>query len=343
MQKTIIQKLVLIIGLLLSVIMVEAQPNVKDNSSKENVAPDYSNLYYWAAHPWKLDPSDSVPTPLKDQYIKDSVADVFFVYPTTYTDNNFVGWNASVNDVIINDKTDKTSILYQASAFNERCRVFSPRYRQAHIKSFYIDSTTAKPYFDKAYEDIDAAFQYYLTHFNEGRPIIIASHSQGTVHAARLLKNYFEGKELSKKLVCAYIVGMPIPKNYFTSIPVCKDAKATGCFVGWRTYKNGYVPEYVKKEAFESVVVNPLTWTTDSIKAPSSLNKGGVLKNFNKIIPGVVNAKISGHILWTCKPNVFGKIFIRQKNFHIGDINLFYMNIRENIQERLQTYIQNNH
>jgi hypothetical protein len=307
------------------------------------VAPDYSNLYYWAAHPWKLDPSDSVPTPLKDQYIKDSVADVFFVYPTTYTENNFVGWNASVNDVIVNDKTDKTSILYQASAFNERCRVFSPRYRQAHIKSFYIDSTAAKPYFDKAYEDIDAAFQYYLTHFNEGRPIIIASHSQGTVHAARLLKNYFEGKDLSKKLVCAYIVGMPIPKNYFTSIPVCKDAKATGCFVAWRTYKNGYMPEYVKKESFESVVVNPLTWTTDSIKAPSSLNKGGVLKSFNKIIPGVVNAKISGNILWACKPNVFGKIFIRQKNFHIGDINLFYMNIRENVQERLQAYIQNNH
>lgn len=341
LHKTIQRFLFILVGVL-TIGVVYAQPNIPADKSIENVAPDYSNLYYWAAHPWKEDPSDSVPAPLKNQYIKDSVADVFFVYPTTYTDKTFTGWNASVNDQVINDKTDKTTILYQASAFNIRCRVFSPRYRQAHIQSFYIDGSTAKPYFDTAYADIQKAFDFYLKHYNQGRPIIIASHSQGTVHAARLLKDFFEGKELSKKLICAYIVGMPIPKNYFTSIPVCKDSSATGCFVGWRTYKKGYTPEYVKKETFESVVVNPLTWTIDPVQAPSSLNKGGILKNFNKIVPHVVNAEISQHILWTCKPNIFGKIFIRQKNFHIGDINLFYVNIRENMQERIQVYMKNN-
>jgi hypothetical protein len=39
--------------------------------------PDFSDLNYWAAHPLKLDPSDSVPACIKNE-IKDSLADVFF-------------------------------------------------------------------------------------------------------------------------------------------------------------------------------------------------------------------------------------------------------------------------
>jgi hypothetical protein len=43
--------------------------------------PDYSNLNYWAAHPWKKDPSDSVPKPLRVGFIKDSAVDVFLYIP----------------------------------------------------------------------------------------------------------------------------------------------------------------------------------------------------------------------------------------------------------------------
>ena len=87
--------------------------------------------------------------------------------------------------------------------------------------------------------DLKTAFQYYLDHYNQGRPIIIASHSQGTTHAERLLKEFFEDKPLKSKLVVAYIIGMAIPKNYFSSLGPCKDSTQTGCFVGWRTYKKG--------------------------------------------------------------------------------------------------------
>ena len=45
---------------------------------------------------------------------------------------------------------------------------------------------------DQAYEDVLAAFDYFLANFNDGRPIIIASHSQGTVHGARLLADRFD-------------------------------------------------------------------------------------------------------------------------------------------------------
>lgn len=301
--------------------------------------PDYSNLNYWAAHPWKKDASDSVPKPLRSHNNADTNVDVFFLHPTTLTNKNDERWNATIDDADINKKTDNSTILYQASVFNENCRVFAPRYRQAHIKCFYLPKEESVKYFDTAYEDIRNAFLFYLNNLNNGRPIIIASHSQGTKHAARLLKEFFEDKPLKNKLVCAYIIGLPVPDNYFTSLKPCKDSTSTGCFVSWRTYKRGYTePNFVAKENFKAIVINPLTWTSDTAFIPSSKNRGGVLLKFNKIIPHVVNANIHHNILWTSKPNIFGKIFFTKKNYHVGDINLFYMNIRQNIKTRIMAF-----
>ncbi len=311
-----------------------ALPN--NTFSAANTLPNYSNLNYWAAHPFKKDPSDSVPKPLRKNFMQDSAVDVFFVHPTTLTAKDDNRWNAPVDDDAINLKTDNTTILYQASVFNEQCRVFAPRYRQAHIKAFFIIEKEAEPYFEMAYADVKNAFEYYLNHYNGGRPIIIASHSQGTKHAARLLKEFFDGNILQNKLVCAYLIGLPVPHNYFTVLPACNNASSTGCIVSWRTYKTGYTePNFVAKENFKAIVVNPLSWLTDSAYVTAKNNTGGVLKNFNKIVPHVVDAQINNNILWTSKPNVFGKIFFTKKNFHIGDINLFYMNIRENVRERI--------
>jgi hypothetical protein len=92
------------------------------------------------------------------------------------------------------------------------------------------------------------------------------------------------------------------------------------------------------KENFSAVVVNPLTWKISDEYAPAKLNKGGVLQKFNKVVPEVVDAQIHGNILWSSKPDVLGKMFITQKNFHIGDINLFYINIRENVVNRTEQY-----
>ena len=190
----------------------EAQTlNIDIESNKEL---NYSNLTLWAAHPWKKDNSDSVTIALKKE-VRDSSVDVFFIHPTTYTNKKFKNWNASISDETINNKTDQSTILYQASVFNGSCRIFAPRYRQAHINAFYISKEESDKYFDIAYNDIRNAFLYYLKYYNHGRPIIIASHSQGTLHAGRLLKEFFENKELINQLVCAYLVGMPIPEDYF--------------------------------------------------------------------------------------------------------------------------------
>ena len=330
-------KIVLIFVLGLQVKNLYAQTNYS--------ASKYGNINLWAAHPEKKDFSDSVPKELKLNNIgyssEASDVDVFFIHPTTYTQKSFSSWNASLDDSILNNKTDRGTILYQASVFNGSCRVFAPRYRQAHINSFFINQDVAQKYFDTAYQDIKEAFIYYMEHYNNNRSIIIASHSQGTVHAARLLKEFFDDKLLSKKLVCAYIIGMPIPENYFEKIPVCDSANQTGCFVSWRTFKEGYRPNFVEKEKVKMAVVNPLTWERNEEKISSKKNLGGILKNFNKIVPCVVSARVYGNILWTSKPNMIGKILLINKNYHIGDINLFYLNIRENIKERIKNYKPN--
>lgn len=313
------------------------QPNVFSGKKAEKI--DYSKLSNWAAHPDKNDPSDSLPISISDDKMANDQVDVFFIHPTTLTDQKDSSWNADIYDVELNNKTDNSTILYQASAFNAVGRVFAPRYRQVHIRGFFTDSNVVKDYFELAYQDVASAFQYYLEHYNNGRPIIIASHSQGTWHAKRILKMFFDQKELQKKLVCAYIIGFPVEENYFKTIPVCSDSNQTGCFVSWRTFHSGYVPDFVKKENFKALVVNPLSWKTDGDYVSKEKNFGGVMYNFNKITKHVVDAKISGNILWSCKPDIFGKILLRNKNYHIGDINLFYMNIRENTKCRLNAYL----
>ncbi|MEQ1554386.1 MAG: DUF3089 domain-containing protein [Ferruginibacter sp.] len=301
--------------------------------------PNYADLHYWAAHPWKKDPSDSVPKPIRNFIVEDSTVDVFFIHPTTLTANKDKRWNADIDDATLNAKTDYSTILYQASAFNKQCRVFAPRYRQVHIRAYYVPLKSVITYFDTAYEDVKNAFEYYLKNYNNGHPIIIASHSQGTTHAAHLLKDFFENKPLQNKLVCAYILGMPIAENYFSTISMCKDSSATGCFVSWRTYHRGYVePLFVAKEEFKAAIINPLTWTMDTALVSSNKNMGGVMLKFNKIIPNVVNSNIHHNVLWTSKPNVFGKFLYTQKNYHVGDINLFYMNIRQNVKTRIDAF-----
>jgi hypothetical protein len=305
---------------------------------EKNSIPDYSNLDYWAAHPWKNDPSDSTSKSLRCQKI-DSLVDVFFLHPTTYTDVRF-GWNANINDAYINAKTDYSSMLYQASVFNQHCRIFAPRYRQAHISAFFINNDDTKAALDTAYSDIKRAFEFYLEHYNNNRPIIIAGHSQGAMMGERLLKEFFDGKPLQQKLVAAYIVGWPISQNSFEKIPVCNDSLQTNCFCGWRTFKKNYIPIYIRNEPTISFVTNPLSWTTTNEYIGSGKNKGSVLRNFNKIISNTTDAQIHNGVLWVNKPKFPGAIFYRSRNYHIGDINLFYMNTRENVEQRIFSYLK---
>lgn len=301
--------------------------------------PDYSDLNYWAAHPCKWDPSDSIPTSLFNQE-RDTLADVFFLHPTTYTTGTMSNrQNASIDDKILNAKTDYTTILYQASVFNQHCRVFAPRYRQAHISSFFMkDTNLANESFDIAYNDLKTAFEYYLQHWNQGRPIIIAAHSQGSKHAERLLKEFFDSKNLKEKLIVAYIIGWPVPNNYFSKLNMCNDSLETGCLCSWRTFKKGFTPYYIKSEKGAVLVTNPLTWKTTKEYASEKLHTGSILRDFNKIYVHSTDAQISNGMLWVSRPDFPGSVFYLSRNYHIGDINLFYINLRQNIEQRIRSY-----
>jgi hypothetical protein len=293
-----------------------------------------------------VDPSDSVPASIIKQYKPKQLADVFFVHPTTYLDPAMPnGWSGSLKDIALNIKTDYTTILSQASIFNEVGLIYAPRYRQAHIKSYYpvskVDTINALAAFELAYLDVKRAFEFYMANHNQGKPIIIAAHSQGSTHAKRLLKEYFDGKALSKQLVSAYIVGMAIDPKEFSNLKACNTPTETGCICAWRTYKEGYLPPFVEIEKFNSIVTNPLTWSSNQTSMHRKANEGAVLYNFKKVIPRVAGATNHKGILWTPKPRFFGNILYNTSNYHIADYNLYYMSVRKNAMDRALQFSNN--
>lgn len=312
----------------------------KEAAPNTGPAPDYSKPEFWAASPRIHDTSDSIPQFLKGE-IRDTRADVFFIHPTSYFPDEAGAWNASLTDTEVNQTTGYRSILFQASVFNGSCRVFAPRYRQAGMKTFYVMGTPeADRAFGLAYSDIRKAFQYYLDHENHGRPIVVASHSQGSLHAIRLLQEFFDGTPLQQQLVCAYIVGYRIEREAFKHIPAGERFDQTGCFVGWRTYAIGEFPKGIERENGNSVCVNPLTWKTDPAPAPKELHRG-IMSGFETLVPATVSAVIEpgAGILWVDTEVVLEEREGKLKNYHTYDYNLFWMNIRENVKHRIDAFL----
>lgn len=308
--------------------------------------PDYSLETSWAALPGMKDSADRVPAQSHQQDLQGwARADVFFIHPTSFLKKTEKsdGWNADIRDEEINLETDKGSILNQASIFNGAGSVYAPRYRQAFIYSYFSeDKQSGKQALDLAYADVKSAFEYYLHHYNGGRPFIIASHSQGTTHAIKLLQDYIDDKPLAGKLVAAYIVGMDVYDTLYTKLKPCSDANETGCYVTWRTYAYDYfLPGYIMPDRLP-VCTNPLTWTTAGELASRELNKGGVLWKFDKVIKHVCDAQVKDGVLRIHEPRFRGRAFFNFKNYHIVDYNLFYLNVRENAINRTEKYFLKN-
>ena len=306
--------------------------------------PDYSRKDHWASLPDKKDAADSIPlkSDLYDEQATAS-ADVFFVYPTIFTQKPMgpYVWNADVNDAAIMRKIQEGTILNQASIFNGACRVYSPYYRQAHLSAFYTTQLDdASHALNLAYEDVKKAFQYYLDHYNSGRPIVIASHSQGSYHTMRLLKDFFDGKELQKQLVMAYLVGRAIPQDAFAYIKPCFDEAGTGVWASWNTFSRDYTPKNYEKYYLKALSINPLLWNAAEEFAPKEMNHGGVGLKFT-MVPRLADAQNHSNLLWINKPYVNGRNLLRTKIWHRADMNLFYMNIRENVALRVKVFVEN--
>jgi hypothetical protein len=328
--------------------------------------PDYSQVENWAALPGKQDPADMIPAGIEAKDIQGSApADVFFIHPTGYLQGT--SWNSPM---IVESGTEENTawmLANQASAFNGCCNIYAPRYREASIFS-YLGTTDEErdAVHAVAYQDVEQAFEYFLREYNDGRPFILASHSQGTHHARRLLKDRIDNTPLARELVAAYIIGstvIPISAEYLdsmTDIGPCTTATDLGCVIHWDTYGDGGDTPDRPEQA--SLCTNPISWTSFENKVPAVLNKGAVP------ISGKYNMNLNGddlplnaglpplqepllrHTWAQCRDGtlyvadqaetVFGELTIgAEKNYHGLDYALFYMDIRENAKVRVNTFL----
>lgn len=335
-------------AILLATCFIACSPKIKTLSvhfdeSPVPPKPDYNNPTHWASLPTKRDAADSVPlkSNLKDEQATAN-ADVFFIHPTifTYTPTDQYQWNGDVNDQVLNTKTQLSTILNQASIFNGSCKIYAPYYRQAHYHAFITTNRDdAKRALDLAYGDVRTAFDYYLKNYNSGRPIVIASHSQGTVHAERLLKEYFDGKELKNQLVMAYLVGRAVSPNAFATIKPTEKPDEAGVWASWCTFGREFYPSRYNDYYKGSQSTNPLLWSSSKEFAPKELNLGGVGLHFT-FAPQAADAQNQDGMLWINKPYIRGRAFVKNTNWHRADMNLFWMNIRENVKLRIEKYFQ---
>lgn len=311
--------------------------------SRPRTRPDYSNERFWIALPDRHDAGDTIPMGCdipEDQ--AHAQVDVFYVHPTVYLVGN--AWNADLDDKKVNANCD-ACVCNQASAFNNCAKIYAPRYRQGHLKCFTRGGQQGQDALDTAYADVKKAFQYYLDHYNNGRPIILAGHSQGALHVSRLLEDFFDGKPLMQQLVAAYPIGFIVSKSKYKQIPPADSATQTGCFITWNTVAWGQDTVGAYKAYRGNPCVNPLTWMQTSSPADYALHKGGLPFDWQKgIQKNCVRTQVHGTLLWVDFPSgdIRHLFYHLASSYHVSDVNLFYMNIRENAVQRVKAYTSKN-
>lgn len=299
------------------------------------LTPNYDNLTTWAILP------NTYPENLKQwQTNTDTLkVDVFYIYPTLNIEDKDLRWNVPVTDATQNEKVINKAVYFQASAFLNSGELYVPYYRQAHLRSYKLYNTGGKEALNLAYSDVKKSFITYLEKYNHGRPIIIASHSQGTTHAIKLLKEFFDGKPLQDQLVAAYIPGIGVKKNEFKHIDYMISPTQTGGFVSWNTFKKNYYPKAYEEWFAETVVSNPINWNEKS-ESQLSDHKGFLFTN-SKLYTQAVQVFVKEGVLWIGLPHFPYRLFVLgKKEYHQGDINLFWEDIRENASLRVDSYLK---
>ena len=269
------------------------RPQGQFSADRLPIAIDYSSLSGWAAHPDKEDKSCFLPDVAGLSTAGEAAADAFYLHPTSYFGNQ---WNASPADGKAKELVDELMVPAQASAFNGCCRIFAPYYRQATFYSFLRESKDGRRALELAYSDVKRAFEYYLEHLNQGRPFFLVSHSQGTLHATRLLEEVIDPGPNAGQLVAAYVPGFRFPlekARRFRQIKICADPLDVNCLIAWDCYLEGQNPHSVvnrtehyyqgrwKRVSGKPVVgVNPLRWSGDLSPTPAELNLGAVSLTF---------------------------------------------------------------
>lgn len=355
-----------------SLMGVVLKPEGPFDAAKASPAPDYADAASWAALPEKEDPSDWLPqgyveadNPLRDQ------VDVFYIHPTGFFGTK--NWNAKMGQRSTPGIPTEAMLASQASAFNGVGLVYAPEYRQATLYSFIEgerepEKNNGKQALDLAYGDVARAFDYFIAHYSKGRPFILASHSQGTCHALRLVAEKIDGTPLQEQMIAAYLIGFGVPMDYFDreykTVKPGTEPTQTGCIITWDTLREGlpikigafhrYASGWELATGKERLCVNPLTWTTGEERAPASQNHGALITDMGglqspTLTPDMLKAVEPAKTWAQCKDGAlyvadlsgtpFDTMMSTGGNYHLFDYHLFWVNIRENALARAQAWM----
>ncbi len=315
--------------------------------------PAFARSASWIARPGLGDdPSQWLPDGTSPEQTARPAA-VFFVHPTTYLQRD--RWNAPLDD---KESQDRAALFVrsQASAFNHVAEIWAPKYRQAAYGAFLLKNEDANQALDLAYGDVVKAFDSFIETVAAGRPIILAAHSQGSLHLLRLLTD--RKAHLNNRLVAAYVVGWPVGIQSdlpATGLPPCARAEQTGCVLSWQSFAEPANSSLVtgswvgtrgltgiRRTAEDMLCVNPVSGTTGGQSAPAA-NPGTLVPTLDlssaSLEPGRVGARCSdGFLLVGGAMPAMGPYVLPGNNYHVYDYALFWGAVRSDAARRLAAW-----
>lgn len=302
-----------------------------DALSSDPAPTDYSKEEHWLAVPVVLDKK----------------VDVFYLYPTAWrkVDNNEPDICAIDNPLML--KWSKAAFGRQATAFETVGNLFAPYYRQVDIAAKDREELVGT----LPTEDALAAFDYYVKRYNNGRPFILAGHSQGANVLANLLAGYMKDHpDLRARMVAAYVIGYSITGEYLSRNPHLKFAQGpddTGVIISYNTEAPDVKPGTNPVVSPGGIAINPITWTRDETPASASQSLGSILPSGEMFVPVEHYAdarvdKAKGVVI--CGTADEEKLYLAYAGFgkgiyHSYDYPFYYYNLRENAAKRVQKFL----
>lgn len=320
---------------------------------------NYRQAALWIARP-DISGNPSLWTPEGMAPTREPGASVFFIHPTSFLESS--AWNAPLDD----EESQWRAGLFvrsQASAFNSVGEIWAPKYRQAAFGAFLTTKRDARRALDFAYRDVFAAYGEFLRQTPADRPIILAAHSQGSLHLMRLLQERIRGAPEARRIVAAYVIGWPISMTAdlpALPLPACESADQSACILSWQSFSEPADPKQVTDVYDESVgpggisragtpmlCTNPLTGAIRG-EAPASANLGTLIpdEDFSRaeFRRGAVAARcdVRGFLLIGDNDRVpeMGPYALPGNNYHVYDYALFWANIRADAERRLAAFLE---
>jgi hypothetical protein len=319
-------------------------------------APDYTSAAAWLARPDLPDDPSRWTPPGFAEGPQPQVA-VFYVPPTTYLRRD--RWNAPLDDFEANERL-RLFAASQASAFNGVGAIWAPRYRQATIGAFLARSANSEKALDFAYQDVERAFEAFVAQIPASRPILLAGHSQGSLHLTRLMQERIAGKPIARRIVAAYVVGWPVSIEAdlpALGLPACEEPGQANCIISWQTFAEPADPSQIgqvydstigltgkSRRATPMLCINPLTGAP-ATAALRTANLGSLVPRVRldgaDLLPGQIPARCdkSGILLIGPPPAGYGNYILPGQNYHVFDYALFWVNIRADAEARTRTFL----